>query len=90
VVTAGADDTVRVWDTSRGEMLQREGDTGVGGFAIEPDGRWIVSAGPRGLRRWPLDRRDAIPAAAAELAAFLDGATSARIDEDGHVATPAR
>jgi WD40 repeat protein len=90
VATSGADDTVRVWDTSRGEMLQRESDTGVGGFAIEPDGRWIVSAGPRGLRRWPLDRRDAIPAAAAELAAFLDGATSARIDEDGHVATPAR
>jgi WD40 repeat protein len=83
LVTAGADDTVRVWDAQSGDLLQRETDTGLGGIALAPDGGWLVSAGPRGLRRWPLDRRDAVPAEPEALLAFIATATTAEVGEDG-------
>jgi len=87
LLTAGADDTVRVWDVATGDLMQRETDTGLGGIAVAPNGTWIVSAGPHGLRRWPIDRRDAVPASPVDLARFIAEATTARIDEDGRLVT---
>jgi WD40 repeat protein len=86
LATAGADDTVRVWDVASGDMVQRETDTGLGGIAAARD--WIVSSGPHGVRRWPVDRRDAVPPSSADLLRFIAGATTARIDEAGRLESP--
>ena len=88
LATAGADDTVRVWDVATGDLVQRETDTGHGGLAIAPDGSFIVSAGPRGVRLWPIDRRDAVPSARADLQRFMASKTRAQIDESGRLADP--
>jgi hypothetical protein len=58
--------------------------------SIAPDGTWVVSAGPRGLRRWPLDRRDAVPADPRAMLARMEEATRARIDEDGNAYSPVK
>jgi len=90
LATSGADDTVRVWDLGTGDMVQRESDTGQGGLAIAPDGAWVLSAGPRGLRRWPLDRRDAVPAETGEVLGLIYRTTRARIDENGEAYSPVK
>jgi WD40 repeat protein len=87
LVTSGADDTVRVWDVATGDLLQRETETGHGGVAVAEGGRVVVSSGPRGLRLWPLDRRDAVPADPAALARFMESATAARIVAGGQPAS---
>src|SRR5262249_28917895 len=88
LATAGADNTVRLWDAVTGDTVNIEGDTGEGGFAIAPSGAWIVSSGPKGVRLWPIARREALPVAPDDLARWLARATSARIDQDARVASP--
>jgi RNA polymerase sigma factor (sigma-70 family) len=45
VVTAGADDTVRIWDAATGKHLHRlTHGSGVGGIALSHDGRLLVSS----------------------------------------------
>jgi WD40 repeat protein len=88
LVTSGGDDLVRVWDVASGDLVQREDGTGLGGVAIAGGGHLVVSAGPRGLRLWPIDRRDAVPLEPAALGRFLERATSARIDGGGELVSP--
>jgi len=88
LATAGADDTVRIWEVKSGDLVQRETDTGLGGIEIARDGRSVVSAGPRGVRLWPIDRHDAVPASHAELKRFIKSRTRAQIDASGRPADP--
>jgi WD40 repeat protein len=83
LATSGADDTVRIWDVASGDLVQRESDTGLGGVAVLAGGGLVASAGPRGLRLFPLDRRDAVPGDPVALARFMRAATAAEIDAAG-------
>jgi hypothetical protein len=40
------------------------------------------------VRRWPLDRRDAVPSDLAELRRFFEAATTAEVDAAGRPGTP--
>jgi eukaryotic-like serine/threonine-protein kinase len=82
VVTSGGDETVRLWDPATGETVAREADTGVGGFAVFPDGRQVVSASPKAVRVWPVDTRPLPPQPEDGLRRWMDDVTSARIDGD--------
>jgi WD40 repeat protein len=88
LISAGADDAVRLWDRATGELLHEERGTGAGGFAVLPDGLWLVSAGPAGLRMWAPSVREPLPQDPAALRTWMIGATSARIDEEHRVGTP--
>src|SRR5260370_42073964 len=68
VVSAGEDQTIRVWDKATGkELLRLEGHEGeVTGIAVSPDGKLIASQGPNAVLIWDLatgkkiDRLDCI------------------------------
>jgi WD40 repeat protein len=88
LVTAAPDDVVRLWDPTSGELVHDERGTGAGGFGLAPDGAWIVSAGPAGLRVWPAGDATPLPRDAASLRAWMTSATSARIDARHRPTTP--
>ena len=56
VVSAGEDQTIRVWDKATGkELLRLEGHEGeVTGIAVSPDGKLIASQGPNAVLIWDL------------------------------------
>ena len=56
IVTGGRDGTVQLWESSsgdRGATLTGQSG-GIEEAAVDPSGRWLVSVGPGGTRRWDL------------------------------------
>jgi WD40 repeat protein len=92
IAAASLDNTVRLWDpTSDDARILREHDARITGLDVSPDDRWLVTADTAGfVRVWPLDPRGAtrIPADAAALGAWMNAATTARIDADDLPSTP--
>jgi WD40 repeat protein len=88
LVSGAPNDVVRVWDVGSGELVHEERGTGAGGFGVAPDGAWIASAGPRGVRAWPADLRAPMPRDEAGLRAWMAVATHTRIDAKHRAATP--
>jgi WD40 repeat protein/subtilisin-like proprotein convertase family protein len=56
--SGGSDGLVRIWDTQTGSpnrYLMRHPEGPIDALAFSPDGRWIVSAGPRSARVFELE-----------------------------------
>lgn len=63
IVTGGRDGTLQLWDSSIGERgVTLTGQTGgIEEAAVDPSGRWLVSVGSGGARRWDLKAADPSP-----------------------------
>jgi WD40 repeat protein/serine/threonine protein kinase len=63
IVTGGRDGTVQLWDSASGERGARlTGQSGgIEEAAVDPSGRWLVTVGPGGARRWDLKAADPNP-----------------------------
>jgi WD40 repeat protein len=75
IVTAGADDTARVWNAGSGQqkMVLKGHTASVSSAAYSPDGRWIVTASDDSTARvwWWGDVEDLLAEARSRLAREL-------------------
>jgi WD40 repeat protein len=58
LVSAGRDHDVIVWNVADGEIVHRFPEAQSGSVAdarFSPDGRWIVTAGPKSARLWSVE-----------------------------------
>ena len=61
VISGSGDGTIKVWDSNSGELLktlggpeENEGDSGVYGVAVAPNGSRVISGGMRSIEVWSL------------------------------------
>jgi WD40 repeat protein len=90
LASTGLDPVIRLWDVASGAGTVLRGHRErVQGVAFSPDGAWLVSGSVDGtVRLWSADPRQGIPIAAAELEAWIEAATTARIDAAARAVSP--